>query len=279
MPAVLRVFTATIALLAAVVVALASAPAAAAPRPNLWPFWDLSNEQNLTRIDHSRWQWFLDRYVQPGGSGVNLIAYPRVDIEGRTVLDAYLHSLAVIDPRTYRRAEQFAYWINLYNALTIDVVLRHPEQKSIVRMGTRLLSTGPWDDELTTIAGQRITLNDIEHRILRPIWRDHRIHYAVNCASLGCPNLFKLAFTAANAETLLDAGEMKYINHPRGVRFDDRGRLYLSSIYQWYARDFARDDQSLLRYLAAHHTTRAAELSDYRGRIRYAYDWSLNQLD
>ena len=251
-------------------------PAGAAPKADLWSFWDVSDETSAQSIDHGRWQSFLDSYLRPGSDGINRVAYRSVSAGDRAELGEYLDSLSSLDPRAYNRAEQFAYWVNLYNALTVEVVLRNPKQGSILRMGRGLFSIGPWNERLLTIAGQPLTLNDIEHRILRPIWRDHRIHYAVNCASIGCPNLATAAYTVSNTESLLEAGEAAYINHERGVRFDARGRLELSDIYKWYRGDFAADGPALLRYLAEHHATMGSELRAYTGRIRYSYDWTLN---
>ena len=260
----------------AVAALLSMGAAGAAPKADLWDFWNVSDESSTQSVDHGRWQAFLDDYLRISSDGINRLAYRSVSASDRAKLGEYLDSLSSLDPRDYNRAEQLAYWINLYNALTVEVVLRHPKKGSILRMGKGLFSIGPWDDPLLTIAGEPLTLNDIEHRVLRPIWQDRRIHYAVNCASIGCPNLATTAYTASNVETLLDAGEAAYINHPRGVRFDDRGRLQLSELYKWYAGDFAADEPALVRYLAEHHTTMGSELVAYTGRIRYDYDWALN---
>ena len=124
--------------------------------------------------------------------------------------------------------------------------------------------------------GREISLNDIEHRILRPIWKDPRIHYAVNCASLGCPNLSGTPFTAANKEELLDQAAADYVNHPRGVAFV-KGRLRLSSIYDWYGVDFGSDETERLAHLQQYATRDLAEaLMNYSGRIKYDYEWDLN---
>lgn len=260
----------------AVAALLSMGPAEAVPKADLWGFWNVSDESDARSIDHGRWQSFLDDYLRIGSDGINRVAYQDVSDSHRAELGEYLDSLSSLDPRAYNRAEQLAYWINLYNALTVEVVLRNPKKGSILRMGKGLFSIGPWDDRLLTVAGQPLTLNDIEHRILRPIWQDRRIHYAVNCASIGCPNLATAAYTPNNTEALLVAGEAAYINHPRGVRFDGRGRLELSDIYKWYARDFAENDTALVRYLAEHHATMSSELNAYTERIRYGYDWALN---
>ncbi|MEO0425402.1 MAG: DUF547 domain-containing protein [Pseudomonadota bacterium] len=251
-------------------------PLQAAPDAEPWSLWDQSDEANPTSIEHAAWGEFLASYVVEDGSGVNKVTYSRVSATDRQALRTYIDTLTAIDPRTLRKAEQLAYWINLYNALTVDVVLRNPGKGSILRMGTGLLSIGPWGDPLLTIAGEEISLNDIEHRILRSLFADPRIHYAINCASLGCPNLLRTAYTADTLDELLARGERDFINHERSVAFDARGRLRLSKIFSWYADDFAADESELLAYIARHHETLGDEVARYEGKVRYHYDWNLN---
>src|SRR5690606_30049321 len=107
----------------------------------------------------------------------------------RTRLDNYIFSLEKWDPRTLNLNEQHAYWINLYNSLTVQVVLDHYPVKSIREIKSGIFTPGPWDLPVTKIAGRSLTLNNIEHDILRANWHEPRVHYALNCASLGCPNL------------------------------------------------------------------------------------------
>ena len=258
---------------------LASPPALAAPDVDTWEFWAEDNPQSTQQVDHTPWQNFLDEYLVPQADGVNRVAYNRVDLgKGRKRLQTYLQTLADIDPRDLNRDEQFAYWVNLYNALTVEVVLSNPDKKSIRRMGKGLFSFGPWDDPVAAIAGEDVTLNDIEHRILRPIWQDPRIHFVVNCASIGCPNLQPQALRADNLETLLDAAQSEYINHPRGV--DKRtGSLILSSIFDWYQSDFASEPKGLLNYLAGVHKDPGLVLQADPDRLEYNYDWTLNSLE
>lgn len=241
-----------------------------------WSFWASSDDSNLTSIDHNVWGEFLEKNVHFDESGINKVGYTNVTAADRTDLQNYIRRLSLTDPRKLRKDEQLAYWINLYNALTVAVVLDNPDKKSIRKMGRGLFSSGPWRDELVEIAGQNLTLDDIEHRILRPIWQDHRIHFAVNCASLGCPNLGIEAYTAENAERLFNLAEHDYINHERGVRFDAAGQVHLSQIFNWYQSDFASDENELLIYLSRHHDELADRLRSFRGKIRYDYDWSLN---
>jgi len=233
----------------------------------------------MQQVDHTAWQAFLDRYVVTTDDDRTLVRYRAVSADDRAALQLYIASIAALDPRTLNGDEQFAYWINLYNALTVEVVLGNPGKDGIKRMGHGLFSTGPWDDELVQITGEPVTLNDIEHRILRPIWKDRRIHFAVNCASISCPNLATEAYTPENLDRLLDAGEQAYLQHPRGLRFLPDGTLQLSSILDWYRKDFAADQPGLLRYLAGVRPDLADRLLDHNGKIRFDYDWSLNGAD
>lgn len=256
--------------------ALTAGKASAVPKPELWSFWAADGQDSSCSLDHGAWQIFLDGYLEAGTDGINRIRYAAVLSEDRALLQYYLRELGDIDPRRLNRAEQLAYWINLYNALNVEVVLQHPAKKSILAMGGGWLSIGPWNDRIATVAGQSLSLHDIEHRILRPVWQDRRLHYAVNCASVGCPNLWRTALTAENTQELLSAAERDYVNHPRAVAFADNGRLRLSSIFKWYLYDFAPDEHALLSYLADRHVELGPALRHYEGRIEFAYDWRLN---
>ena len=225
------------------------------------------------------WSAFLARYVVTDApSGVHLVRYGAVGAEDRAALDAWIEQTAAIDPRSASRDAQMAYWINLYNALTVQLILDHPDVDSIREISSGFLSFGPWDREVVTVAGSALTLNDIEHRILRPLYKDARIHFAVNCASIGCPDLAAEAYTAANLESLLDAGARAYVNHPRGVRFEG-SRLHLSSIFDWYRTDFPDGRAGLYGWLADYaEAPLAARLRDHDGRFRDDYDWALNDI-
>lgn len=242
-------------------------------------FWDISNENNAANIDHAAWQHLLDRYlVSDHASGINRFNYDAVSDADKHTLESYLGSMQQLDPRNYNRDVQQAYWINLYNALTIKVVLDEYPVESITTISEDFVSFGPWDDLVAEVQGQALTLNDIEHRILRPIWNDNRIHYAVNCASIGCPNLSAQAFTAANLEAQLEAAAVAYVNHPRGVHFDN-GELQVSSIYHWYKVDFGNTDASLLLHLQDYaKPPLRAQLENYQGNINHDYDWNLNDV-
>ena len=128
-----------------------------------------------------------------------------------------------------------------------------------------------------SVEGERLSLDDMEHRILRPIWKDPRLHYAVNCASVGCPNLQAEAYTAAGTERLLEKGAREYVNHPRGAEKGER-LLTLSSIYKWFREDFGGAEAGVMEHLRRYADTPLRdELGTYRGKVKYRYDWSLNE--
>ena len=262
--------------------AAALAAACGPPPPASLPEWDASDETNTARIDHGAWQDILDGYVRPDGDGINLVDYAALAAQPADVakLAGYIESLEAIDPREYSRAEQMAYWINFYNALTLKVVLNAYPVDSIKDIHEGLVPlTGPWGDVHAGVAGRDLTLDQIEHGILRPIWRDGRIHYAVNCAAYGCPHLMKTVFTAANTEALLEAAARAYVNSPRGVEVIDEDSIVLSSIYEWYTEDFGGTEESVIEHLIAYADGELASfLKTFDGEIEYYYDWNLNEL-
>jgi hypothetical protein len=258
---------------------IAAAPAFAAPKAEPWPRWQVNAPSSTINVDHSSWTRFLAQYISEGKPGeVSTVSYGKVTAADRQSLGDYIGSLERVRVSLLNRDEQFAYWVNLYNAGTVRLILDRYPVKSIrdIKLGG-LFPSGPWDAKLLTVEGEPLSLNDIEHRILRPIWKDPRIHYVVNCASYSCPNLQATAFTAENSGTLLDRSARSYINAARGVDFSS-GTLVLSSIYSWYADDFGSGQADLLAHLRRYAEPALADrLAGFRGKISYGYDWSLNE--
>lgn len=254
-----------------------AAPAHAAPKAKLWPFWDQHDPSSTATVDHGPWASFLDSYLQERDDGANLVAYGDVSSADKEALDAYVRTLAGLPIRSYGRDEQMAYWINLYNALTVQVILDHYPVDSIRDIDiSGFFSDGPWGKELVTIEGQDVSLDDIEHRILRPIWRDPRIHYAVNCASIGCPDLQPEPFRAADLDAQLDAAAEGYVNDPRGAVVDGDD-LVVSSIYEWFQEDFGGSDRGVIEHLRTHaDADLEATLDRFSSFDDDRYDWSLN---
>ncbi|MFW5826697.1 MAG: DUF547 domain-containing protein [Alkalispirochaeta sp.] len=252
---------------------------AAAPQAELWPRWEAHNPDSTTEIDHSAWGAFIDEYlVSDHPSGVNRVRYGDVSAADHRRLQNYLDQLQSTEVSDLNRDEQLAYWINLYNAATVDLIVDNYPLDSIRDLGEGVFSQGPWDDAILKVEGEDLTLNDIEHRIIRPIWQDERIHYVVNCASIGCPNLYPQPLTADNYEEIFEASARDYANHDRGVRFSGN-RLVLSSIYDWYVADFGDSMEGVVTHLSDYvDSSTARRLREHDGRVRYEYDWSLNEL-
>ena len=258
-------------------------PAAASGKTMPGSFWDAGNEANTEEIDHSSWQRILDGYLQVKRGGINRFDYAalKANPRDRAILKSYLDYLQGIDPRLYSKAEQKAYWINLYNSLTVRLVVdaypvnsirevcedRNPDSKC----------SGPWKEKHAKVAGRELTLDNIENNILRPVWKDSLIHYGLSCASYGCPNLLKTAFTAKNTKKLLSVAAREYVNHPRGASFMGDGLIIISSIYEWYSEDFGKNEQDIIKHLQSYADKKLAKrLENFKGTIDYEYDWSLN---
>jgi Protein of unknown function, DUF547 len=226
-------------------------------------------------INHDAWDKILATYARAAKDGVNRIDYKGIKTKAAAELKAYVKALEAVTISEYPRDEQFAYWVNLYNAATVQVIIDNYPLESIRDIG--LLGQGPWKDKLLNVEGKSLSLDDIEHGILRPIWKDVRIHYAVNCASIGCPNLALKAYRADTLEAMLDEAARAYINHPRGFNRID-GQLIASNIFEWYQSDWGSEEDVLAhaRKYAAGET--AALLKDATAIDAYDYDWSLNDI-
>jgi Protein of unknown function, DUF547 len=257
---------------------LVGTPGHAAPRAEMWPRWEAHDPASVRHIDHREWEAFLTRYLRIGADGVHRVAYGEVTAADRARLDDYIARLAAVPIGTYDRAEQMAYWINLYNALVVRLVIDHYPIASIRDIDSRSgkPGRGPWADKMVEVEGIPLSLNDITHRILRPIWRDPRVHYALACGAVGCPNLQPEPFVAAQLESQLDEAAMAYINDPRCITIGD-DRLRLSSIYRWYRDDFGPTDRDVINHLMAYaEPGLAMRLQGFDKISEDDFDWRLN---
>lgn len=243
---------------------------------SLQEYFSTYQESSTESIDHQMWNNILNRYLDHNHpSGVNRFDYQAVSAQDAKQLEAYLSMLEETPIMDFNRDEQMAYWINFYNALTVKVIVDHYPVKSIKKISLPGSRRGPWKAKLVRVQGIDLSLDDMEHGILRPIWKDPRIHYAVNCASIGCPNLAPSAYTAVNLETMLDEAARDYINHPRGVNHQSR-KLELSSIYKWYKEDFGDIKELYAHLLQYADENTAGMIQGASGSPRYDYDWDLN---
>ncbi len=231
----------------------------------------------LRDIDHSVWDQLLRRYVDDDGY-VNYRAWHASRADRQKLRD-YLSGLSSADPKQGDRHAVKAFWINAYNALTIYGILREYPTSSIRNHTARLVGYNIWKDLQLYAGGQPWALEDIEHRILRKTG-DPRIHFAIVCASAGCPRLRNEAWTPDKVDRQLDLNARDFFSRAQNFRYDPgSGTFFLSEILKWYADDFGGSQADVLRtisvWLPDQRSQKAARQG--RGRIRYlTYDWSLN---
>jgi hypothetical protein len=224
---------------------------------------------HATVVDHGLFAGLLDRHQKNGS----------VDYRGfqqeEAILDRYLDMLAAIDPAALSGDEQFAFYVNAYNAWTIKLILsQYPEIQSIKELGN--LFKSPWKKKIARINGQLLSLDQIEHDILRKEFKDPRVHFAVNCASKGCPPLQDEPFTGSRLDSQLNQAAADFINTPRFNRLEG-DTLHISKIFDWFSEDF--DDEIIDYIIKFADAPLRDQLEANRGGIRVKYldyDWSLN---
>lgn len=251
-----------------------------APSAELVGFWAEKSGGKTELPDFSGWSAWLTEELRLGPDGVARLDYGGIAAERKEALAALIDGWTGLTPRALPREVQLAYWINLYNALTVKVVLDHYPVESIrkIDISPGFFSSGPWDAELAEIEGRAVTLNEIEHGILRPLWRDPRIHYAVNCASIGCPNLRAEAYLPERIEEQLEEQARAYVRDPRGLSFGREGPI-VSRIYDWFIEDFGDSEAGVIQHLLAYaDEAQAARLKEWGELGGTAYDWRLNDL-
>ena len=243
------------------------------------PIFEINDPYSAMVIDHSAWDRFLSCYLITDQQGLARVRYGNVSLSDRQQLQSYLCYLQSVDVRLLNRDEQLAYWFNLYNAKIVDVVLTHYPVRSIRQIKQKFTDfVGPFDDPgAVNVLGKSLSLSDIESGVIRPVWKDPRIHYALNCASYSCPNLASTAWTSANLDARLNGSAINYINSGRSVKSGLLG-LRLSKIYKWYKDDFGGTDQAVIAHIQQYaNPTTCLQIQNANGRINgHFYDWSLN---
>jgi len=236
----------------------------------VFTMWNSSDETNRVSIDHSAFDGFLKTYVVSNHpSGINRFRYADVSRRDSKVLDKYIAKMASLDPRDYRKVEQKAYWLNLYNAVTLQGLLKVYPVTSIERDKSSR-------KRRITVAKKKLSVADIDERILRPIWHDYKMVFGLSCATVGCPAIHPQAFTGGNTDMLLKQYAREFINHPRGLTVS-KGELRVSTIFSWYRDEFGGGDQQLIR-LFTHYAedNKALYILGFSGDIEYAYDQRIN---
>ena len=242
------------------------------------PIFQISDPNSLYAVDHSAWDAFLAQYLVTDSVGLNRIRYRQINCQDRAALQGYLNMLQSTDIRTLNRNEQLAFWFNLYNARTVALAFDNYPIRSIRQIKQKFTDfVGPFDDEgAVNVLGKSLSLNDIESGIIRPGWSDPRIHYALNCASYGCPNLAPTAWTGNDIDSRLNSAAYQFINSDRAVKGGPFGPR-VSKIYKWYGDDFGGNDQSILKHISQYANCETLKKINGRQNIRgYFYDWSLS---
>ena len=233
-------------------------------------------------ITHTQWDELLKKYVSEEGN-VNYKGF----VADKTQLEQYLNLLSTNRPsKDWTRDEQLAYWINAYNAFTVKLIVDHYPVKSIkdIKNGIPFINS-VWDIKFFTIGGKKMTLNDIEHGIIRKEFKEPRIHFAVNCASFSCPVLLNEAFIASKLDAQLSKQTKIFLNDTRKNQIS-ANKIVISKIFNWYSTDFTNKGffsrlfgkknrgRQFVQFIAPYVT----EPINKDAKVEYMdYDWSLNE--
>ena len=229
---------------------------------------------NAADFDHSKFDRILQTYVDTKG---------RVDYNGisaDSTFGEYMKSLENSKADSLSRDGQLAFWINAYNAVTIDKVIKWKPKKSVRETFVPGVWTGTkfFTSRQHTVSSQRLSQDDIEHEILRKRFQDPRIHFAIICASSGCPPLPRFAYTAENVQTKLEEETRKYLKSKRGLRIDYvENTLMLSKLFDWFAGDFESKSGSVTNFIKPYLDEKSMAFLDRMPKMSYIeYDWALN---
>lgn len=260
------------------VMALVASPARAGSEVVVGRPCAAAERASIDQVDHAPFDALLRRYVDDGG----LVDYGRWKATPADVaaLESYLARLGCVDLKApARREARLAFWINAYNALTLDGILREYPTSSIRNHTARFGGYNIWKDLKVVVDGRPHSLDDVEHAVLRKM-DEPRIHLALVCASRGCPPLSNRAYTAAALDAQLTANGRRFLADPRNFRADARSRtVHLSKLFEWYGADFGAGPAEQLGALGP----MLPPGSEWVGRgtaarVKYLdYDWSLNE--
>ncbi len=231
--------------------------------------------------DHNLYTAILSDHVQEGRVDYD-------DLKSDPRLAEYLGQVANTNPAELpNESARLAFWLNAYNAYTLQLVITHEPEKSITQIGKgglilgSILKTTAWDIRFAEIGGQKYTLNEIEHEIIRQKFQDSRAHFALNCASGSCPVLRPEAYTADDLDDQLDDQARDFLADSSRNRFDLKTKTaWLSSIFKWYQKDFGKNKYDALLAAAEYAPVdirKSIEANPRSWKIKFlSYDWSLN---
>ncbi len=213
------------------------------------------------KVNYYGWKDLLQKNVTVKGK-VDYAGFRR-DIKG---LNEFLRELAStkITP-AWSKKDKMAYWINVYNAYTVKLVVDHFPLESIKQLES------PWDKKFFTINGKLMSLGEVEHKILRN-FGDPRIHFAINCASASCPRLIQIPYTAENLDRLLERQTEEFINNPFYNTISGY-TVNVSKLFDWYKKDFKSTDGSVVNFINKYSKT---PISTQKEKGYKTYDWTIN---
>ena len=217
--------------------------------------------QSGGKVDYNIWNSLLSMYVNING----LVDYNSLD-KSEPELDKFLEILSTtkID-NTWSNNDKMAYWINVYNAFTIKLVLKNYPIDSIKDL------SNPWGKEFFKINGVLMSLGHVEHKILRK-FNDPRIHFAINCASLSCPRIIRIPYKGKNVDRLLERQTLEYLNNKKvNIITDDTYQL--SKLFSWFKKDFKLEEQSLIDFVNKYSEIK---ISNQKNKGFLKYNWKLN---
>lgn len=230
---------------------------------------------------HQAWTFVLQKHVRVTGPA-STIDYKSIKSDPKALLD-YLKTLEDLSQDEFSRFsqnEKLAFLINAYNAFTVKLIVDHYPINSIKDIGSRL--SGPWSKKFFRLLGEVRHLDNIEHDMIRKQFNEPRIHFAVNCASVGCPALRNEAFTASPIDKQLEDASVSFLTDKSRNRYNPKAkRLELSSIFKWYGSDFPKKYGSLEAFLAPRITSNPEHQKIIQNKEADTsfldYDWSLNE--
>lgn len=240
--------------------------------------WPANQRVSMDQIDHRPLDSLLQKYVDKRGM-VNYTAW-RANAADTASLDRYLAHLSQASLKVQASREGiFAYWINAYNAVTLKGILREYPTTSIRNHTAKVVEYNIWKDLLLVVGDQKVSLEDIEHKVLRKM-NEPRIHFAIVCASIGCPKLSNRAFFPQSLDAQLTQNTRDFFADPTKFRSDSgAGQIQVSPILKWFAEDFGANTSEMLKRIAPYLPDQAAQQLAASGRASVGYldyDWGLN---
>lgn len=237
--------------------------------------------QTALPLPAQAWDQLLKQHIHQSDNGLARFDYKAVKESEKDydILSDYIAFLEQIDPSTLNDTDALVFWANLYNAVTVKLIVDHYPVTSIRKIKSGLFSSGPWNKKLISINGEALSLNNVEHDIMRQRYASPLIHYMVNCASIGCPNLKQGVWRVETLQKDQVLAAKSFINSPRGVRVNEDG-FEVSSIYKWFKEDFGGSKAMTLAHLKTYADADVSNAIDAGLKIEsYDYNWSLNGVE